>query len=197
MTKIGSHFGGRCRHRQNAHSLLLQQGKSPSQHHAHNCPRVYIQNHHSRFSPHRSCTNLGHFRSRTVSCTHDEVLITANSHYRKSVGALIVFDVGNRKSFEHVSEWLSAVLDKADPNVQIGLVGHKVDQLRREVSREEGQELASKAHLFYVETTVKDPHSIRNAFKKLLTSTLHTCRCDHNQTQRSHRHQTQRTRAAA
>jgi Ras-related protein Rab-11A len=55
------------------------------------------------------------------------------------VGALIVFDVANRKSFDHVNEWLSAVLDKADPNVQIGLVGHKVDQLRREVSREEAQ----------------------------------------------------------
>jgi GTPase SAR1 family protein len=52
------------------------------------------------------------------------------------VGALIVFDVANRKSFEHVSEWLSAVLDKAEASVQIGLVGHKVDQLRREVSRE-------------------------------------------------------------
>lgn len=58
------------------------------------------------------------------------------NHYRKSVGALIVFDVANRKSFEHASEWLSAVLEKAELGVQVGLVGHKVDQLRREVSRE-------------------------------------------------------------
>ena len=86
------------------------------------------------------------------------------------MGALIVYDVCNRRSFEHVSEWLSAVLDKADPNVQIGLVGHKVDQLKREVSREEAQEFATKSNLFYIETTVKDPNSIKSAFRKLLIS---------------------------
>lgn len=88
------------------------------------------------------------------------------------MGALIVFDVANKKSFEHVNEWLSALLDKAEASVQIGLVGHKVDLLRREVTREEAQELATKFNLFYVETTVKDPYSIRSAFKRLLTSTF-------------------------
>lgn len=42
-----------------------------------------------------------------------------------------MFDVTNRKSFNHVNEWLSAIIDKADHNVQIGLLGHKIDHLRR------------------------------------------------------------------
>lgn len=47
-----------------------------------------------------------------------------------------MFDVTNRKSFNHVNEWLSAIIDKADHNVQICLLGHKIDHLRREISRE-------------------------------------------------------------
>jgi GTPase SAR1 family protein len=105
------------------------------------------------------------------------------------VGALIVFDVANRKSFEHVNEWLSALLDKAESNVQVGLVGHKVDQLRREVTREEAQEFATKFNLFYVETTVKDPYSIRSAFKRLLNSTPPLIRRDHHQKEGSDRYQ--------
>jgi hypothetical protein len=56
---------------------------------------------------------LGYLRPGTISRFDHEVPFFGLSHYRKSVGALIVFDVTNRKSFEHVNEWLSAVLDKA------------------------------------------------------------------------------------
>lgn len=82
---------------------------------------------------------MGYFWPGAVSSTHDEVTQLLLSHYRRAIGALVIFDVTSRRSFDHVQEWLSAVLDKAEANVQIGLVGHKVDQLRREVSREEGQ----------------------------------------------------------
>jgi small GTP-binding protein len=71
-------------------------------------------------------------------------------HYQKAVGAFIVFDVANRRSFEHVSEWVSALVDKADSSVQMGLLGHKSDHLRREVSHEEAEAVAKKLNCFYV-----------------------------------------------
>lgn len=61
-----------------------------------------------------------------------------------------MFDVANRRSFEHVSEWVSALVDKADCSVQIGLLGHKSDQLRREVTHEEAEAVAGKLNCFYL-----------------------------------------------
>jgi GTPase SAR1 family protein len=53
--------------------------------------------------------------------------------YRGAVGALIVFDLSNRSSFDHVREWLNAIQERADPSVQIGLIGHKSDSTRRAI----------------------------------------------------------------
>jgi hypothetical protein len=54
--------------------------------------------------------------------------------------------------------------------MQIGLVGHKIDSSRREVSTQEGEQLAAKEHIFYAETTIQDVNSIKSAFKTLITS---------------------------
>lgn len=37
----------------------------------------------------------------------------ATSFYRNAVGAIIVYDVTNRKSFDHVSKWLKEVEENA------------------------------------------------------------------------------------
>lgn len=58
-----------------------------------------------------------------------------DSYYRGAAGALIVFDINNHSSFEHVMEWYSAIRERADSTVQIGLVGHKADSSKRSVSR--------------------------------------------------------------
>ncbi len=54
--------------------------------------------------------------------------------------------------------------------MQIGLIAHKTDSSRREVSAYEGEQLAAKEHLLYAETTINDPPSIASAFKRLVSS---------------------------
>jgi len=54
-----------------------------------------------------------------------------SSYYRRMNGAIIVFDVAKRSSFEHVRYWLQNIREKGDVNVQICLLGHKTDQTRR------------------------------------------------------------------
>lgn len=49
------------------------------------------------------------------------------SYYRGVHGIMLVFDVSNRKSFKHVSYWLSNISKYANENVQVTLVGNKVD----------------------------------------------------------------------
>lgn len=48
-------------------------------------------------------------------------------------GAILVYDVAKRTSFDNVRYWLQNIREKGDPNVQILLLGHKNDVSRREV----------------------------------------------------------------
>ena len=49
------------------------------------------------------------------------------AHYRKALGCLIVYDVTNRKSFTNVKFWLQSLMDSAEKDISIMLVGNKVD----------------------------------------------------------------------
>lgn len=115
---------------------------------------------------------MGHSRPGDLPRHHHEVVLSARSHYRKANGAFIVFDVSRRSSFEHVGYWLENLREKGSVGLQIGLIGHKVDSSRREVSAQEGEQLAVKERLLYAETTISDPLSINSAFKKLVGSTV-------------------------
>ncbi|KAL6488767.1 hypothetical protein MHYP_G00025080 [Metynnis hypsauchen] len=93
------------------------------------------------------------------------------SYYRNSVGALLVFDVGNRASFERVREWHAEVCEHVRPHVVLFvLVGHKSDREEageRVVSREEAERLAAQLGAPYVEASAKTGHNIRVPFELL------------------------------
>ena len=60
------------------------------------------------------------------------------SHYKKAFGALIMFDLTNPHSFSSVEYWVNIVKDRADPRVQIGIVGNKADLTsKRAISRDD------------------------------------------------------------
>jgi len=50
--------------------------------------------------------------------------------YRKSLGVILVYDISNRRSFEHLEEWLEEAKMNIEPQKAIYmLVGHKVSNL--------------------------------------------------------------------
>lgn len=70
------------------------------------------------------------FRSRTE--THRLVVIDPFRHYRRAAGALVVYDVSNRATFDNAQEhWLRELRAQADPSSSLTscvmLVGNKVD----------------------------------------------------------------------
>lgn len=91
------------------------------------------------------------------------------SYYRNSVGGLLVFDMSNRRSFEHVREWHAEVCERVQPQrVVFVLVGHKSDvdaHGDRAVSREEAERLAGQLGVPYVEASAKAGHGVREAFE--------------------------------
>ena len=68
------------------------------------------------------------------------------AHYRKAVGALVVYDITRRVTWENVKYWLESLLQQAEQNICIMLVGNKLDlvmqnEKRREVPMEEPRTL--------------------------------------------------------
>ena len=52
-------------------------------------------------------------------------------HYRFAVGALLVYDVTDFKSFKNLKEWLSKIREFGDEYIKIALIANKVDLVDR------------------------------------------------------------------
>lgn len=64
---------------------------------------------------------------RTVSFYHRRVRHTSKRHYRKALGALVVYDITKYESFENVRKWIEGIREHASPYVVIVIVGNKLD----------------------------------------------------------------------
>ena len=52
------------------------------------------------------------------------------SYYRGAVGALLVYDIAKRVTFDHVEAWLKEVREHADSKIVVMLVGNKSGEYR-------------------------------------------------------------------
>ncbi|KAI7895098.1 ras family-domain-containing protein [Mucor mucedo] len=91
------------------------------------------------------------------------------SYYRGAAGALLVYDISRRETFEHVSTWLADVRKHANPHTTIVLVGNKCDleSKARQVTFEEGQQFAKENDIpLFIETSAKSAENVEEVFFK-------------------------------
>lgn len=87
------------------------------------------------------------------------------SYYRGAAGALLVYDVTRRDTYNHLASWLEDARQHASPNMVISLIGNKCDlETRREVKREEGEAFAREHGLLFMETSAKTGVHVEDAF---------------------------------
>ncbi|KAL7671086.1 hypothetical protein ACOME3_005999 [Neoechinorhynchus agilis] len=87
------------------------------------------------------------------------------SYYRGAAGALLVYDITRRETFEHVADWLEDARLHSSSNMVVMLIGNKSDMdSRREVSKEEGESFAAKNKLVFIETSAKTGENVEEAF---------------------------------
>mmetsp|Transcript_113458 Transcript_113458/g.327645 ORF Transcript_113458/g.327645 Transcript_113458/m.327645 type:complete len:213 (+) Transcript_113458:113-751(+) len=86
------------------------------------------------------------------------------AYYRGATGALLVYDISRRGSFDHLAQWLTDARQHAQPNMVIILVGNKCDLERREVTFEEGAWFARQNGLFFLECSAKTGQNVDAAF---------------------------------
>ncbi|RQM29810.1 hypothetical protein B5M09_002273 [Aphanomyces astaci] len=94
------------------------------------------------------------------------------AYYRNAVGALVVYDITDRHSFEHVTHWLEQIREHAHENVVLILVGNKCDLAHvpntRQVSTLEAARFAETHHMEFVEASALDSTNVVEAFKRII-----------------------------
>ncbi|KAF2934433.1 hypothetical protein DAI22_04g162400 [Oryza sativa Japonica Group] len=89
------------------------------------------------------------------------------SYYRGAAGALLVYDITRRETFNHLASWLEDARQHANANMTIMLVGNKSDlSHRRAVSYEEGEQFAKEHGLIFMEASAKTAQNVEEAFVK-------------------------------
>jgi small GTP-binding protein len=89
------------------------------------------------------------------------------SYLAKAEAGILVFDVTRRDTFENIENWYYEFI-KASDKISLILVGNKIDlKDDRLVSYEEGEELAAKLKLSYIETSALTGENINDAFRML------------------------------
>ncbi|KAJ0657576.1 putative small GTP-binding protein [Helianthus annuus] len=93
-----------------------------------------------------------------------------SSYYRGALGAMLVYDITRRGTFENLKKWLHELREFGDRDMVIVLVGNKSDLVDlREVDVEDGQKLAQLENLCFMETSAKDNMNVEDAFLQMIT----------------------------
>jgi len=86
-------------------------------------------------------------------------------YYRGSLGALLIFDLTNGASFEHLPQWIEEVRANVKTEIPLLLVGNKSDLTElRAVSLEEINDFTSNFNLYYMETSAKTGEGVGDCF---------------------------------
>eukprot|EP00996_Jenningsia_fusiforme_P002929 NODE_3738_length_925_cov_34.829909_g3437_i0.p1 GENE.NODE_3738_length_925_cov_34.829909_g3437_i0~~NODE_3738_length_925_cov_34.829909_g3437_i0.p1 ORF type:complete len:235 (-),score=57.98 NODE_3738_length_925_cov_34.829909_g3437_i0:221-847(-) len=133
-----------------------------------------------RFEPLHDLTIGVEFGARMVSIEDKQVKLQiwdtagqesfrsiTRSYYRGASGALLVYDITRRETFDHLQSWLEDARNNSNTNMTIMLIGNKSDwESKRQVSTEEGQNYANEHGLVFLETSAKTAHNVDEAFIK-------------------------------
>ncbi|CAO3698623.1 unnamed protein product [Rhizopus stolonifer] len=87
-----------------------------------------------------------------------------SSYYRGAHGIIVVYDVTDEDSFQHVKQWLQEIDRYAAEGVNKLLVGNKSDLSNKSVSTEQAQEFAESIKIPLLETSAKDATNVEQAF---------------------------------
>lgn len=92
-----------------------------------------------------------------------------SAYYRGALGAMLVYDITKRPTFDHVARWVEELRAHADSSIVIMLIGNKADLVDlRAVPTEDAVEFAEDQGLFFSETSALSGDNVDGAFFRLL-----------------------------
>ena len=99
-----------------------------------------------------------------------------SAYYRGAVGAMLVYDITKRQSFDDIARWLEELRGHSDTtNIIIMLIGNKSDlDSQRDVTTEDAKEFAEREGLYFMETSALEATNVEPAFLTILTQIYQT-----------------------
>ncbi|XP_027827731.1 ras-related protein Rab-15 isoform X2 [Ovis aries] len=129
-------------------------------------PPVWPQWPDPRDSPPRPAYGCG-CRCRDTAGQERYQTIT-KQYYRRAQGIFLVYDISSERSYQHIMKWVSDVDEYAPEGVQKILIGNKADEeQKRQVGREQGQQLAREYGMDFYETSACTNLNIKESFTRL------------------------------
>jgi small GTP-binding protein len=88
------------------------------------------------------------------------------NYFRSVHGFMFVYDISDKNSFSNIQNWIELGFSNNKSNVVNFLIGNKNDLSdRRQVSQEEGRELARTRKFTFIETSARKNENVEKAFQ--------------------------------
>ena len=96
------------------------------------------------------------------------------SFIKKANGIILLYDIGNKNSFEALDSWMESIKDNADKKIPIILVGNKCDinDEKRKVTFEEGEKKGNEFQIPFFETSCKDGINVKEVFERIVNDII-------------------------
>ena len=98
------------------------------------------------------------------------------NYYRDIAGAILIFDITHKTSFERLTYWLNELKNyNQHPDLNLVLVGNKTDlNAKRIISNHQAQQFADKHHMKYYEVSVKNNIGISDFYYQFIKQIYET-----------------------
>jgi small GTP-binding protein len=115
-----------------------------------------------------SCNGKGYKLQLWDTAGQEAFRSIVKAYYRNSSGAIIVYDISNRTTFESVTYWMEEIKEVNDEDIPIMLIGNKNDTYERDVTFEEGEEFAKNNNMIFFECSAKNDVNVLTVFNELV-----------------------------
>ena len=94
--------------------------------------------------------------------------ILTHQFYQDSHGALLIFDITNKETFNKLEIWIKDIIQNTPPDCILMIIGNKSDlNKNREISYDDANILSQRFNIFYYEVSAKNGNNIALAFEQL------------------------------
>ena len=92
-----------------------------------------------------------------------------SAYYKGTKGALIVYDITRKNTFDNIDKWITDLKLNGDKNICIIILGNKSDLIdKREINKNDGIKKAKMYKTAFLETSALNGDNISKAFDELI-----------------------------
>ena len=92
-----------------------------------------------------------------------------SAYYKGAKGALIVYDITRKNTFDNIDKWITDLKLNSDKNICIIILGNKSDLIdKREINKNDGIKKAEMYKTAFLETSALNGDNISKAFDELI-----------------------------